>query len=180
MYVPPTLIIVTVGPLFSHWCDTKRWLRLLKLDHLPHESLVYPPNMYFPTLMIVTVGPLLSHPLWKVLADQPSTDAHQQRFHREDSLWATGLSHVLNLGKWCTLSPKITESASPFGRTGIREEKKKSDSGSIFFRWYRIWRMEQYAIKSIVYCWHLLNMVSINFVSGHRWLADYSPANSGK
>ena len=36
--------------------------RLLKLDHLPHETLVYPPNMYFPpTLIIVTVGPLLSH-----------------------------------------------------------------------------------------------------------------------
>ena len=38
--------------------------KLLKLHHLPHERLVYPPNMYSPpTLMIVTVGPLLLHPL---------------------------------------------------------------------------------------------------------------------
>ena len=97
--------------------------RLLKLDHLPHERLVYPPNMYFPpTLIIVTVGPLLSHPLWKVLAAQPSTDARQQRFHFEDSLWATGLSHVLKLAKWCTLSPTITESFSPSGKSDIREE----------------------------------------------------------
>ena len=97
--------------------------RLLKLDHLPHERLVYPPNMYFPpTLNIVTVGPLLSHPLWKVLAAQPSTDACRQRFHFEESLWATGLSHVLKLAKWCTLSPTITESFSPSGKSDIREE----------------------------------------------------------
>ena len=40
--------------------------------------------------------------------------------------------------------------------------------------------MEQYAIKSMVYCWHLLNMVSINSVSRRGRLADYSPANSEK
>ena len=58
---------------------------LEKPNHLPHERLVYPPNMYFPpTLTIVTVGPLLSQRLWKVLAAQPSKDARQQRFHRED------------------------------------------------------------------------------------------------
>ena len=98
--------------------------RMIKLDHLPtHERLVYPPNMYVPpTLIIVKVGPLLSHPLWKVLAAQPSTDACQQCFHFEESLWATGLSHVLKLAKWCTLSPTITESFSPSGKSDIREE----------------------------------------------------------
>ena len=142
---------------------------------------MYPPNMYVPpTLIIVTVGPFLSHPLWKVLAAQPSTDARQQRFHCEGSLWVTFFSHFLNLAKWCTLSPKITESASLFGKTDKREEKRKGDKGSIFFRWYHIWRMEQYAIKSMVYCWHLLNMVSINSVSRRGRLADYSPANSEK
>ena len=108
--------------------------RLLKLDHLPHERLVYPPNMYVPpTLIIVTVGPLLSHLLWKVLEAQPSTDARQQRFHFDDSVWATGLSHVLKLAKWCTLSPTITESVSPSAKTDIREGKRKGDSGNIFF-----------------------------------------------
>ena len=114
--------------------------KLLKLHHLPHERLVYPPNMYSPpTLMIVTVGPLLLHPLWKVLAAQPSTDARQHRFHFEDSLWATGLSHVLKLAKWYTLSPTITESVIPSGKTDIGEEKRKGNSGDIFFRnWYHL------------------------------------------
>ena len=49
----------------------------------PHDLLVYPPKIYFPTLIIVTVGPLPSHREWNVLAAQPSTDAHQQRFQAE-------------------------------------------------------------------------------------------------
>ena len=74
-------------------------LRFRKSFHLPQETLAYPPNMYFPpTLIIVTVGPLLSHRLWKVLAAQPSTDARQQRLHREDLL-ETGLSKVLKYVK---------------------------------------------------------------------------------
>ena len=52
-----------------------------KSSHLPHEALVYPPNMYFPaTRTIVTVGPLPSHNEWNVVDAQPSTDASQQRF----------------------------------------------------------------------------------------------------
>ena len=74
-------------------------LRFRKSIHLPQETLVYPPNMYFPpTLIIVTVGPLWSHRLWKVLAAQPSTDARQQRLHCEDLL-ETGLSKVLKYVK---------------------------------------------------------------------------------
>ena len=77
--------------------------------------------------MIVTVGPLLSHPLWKVLAAQPSTDARQQRFHREDLLWATGLSHVLKWVKYLTSFPTIAESVNP----PTRWKKKEMGSSDV-------------------------------------------------
>ena len=64
--------------------------------HLPQDLLVYPPKMYLSTLIIVTVGPLPSHWEWNVLAAQPSTDARQQRFQRELTLFATGASQLLN------------------------------------------------------------------------------------
>ena len=63
--------------------------------HLRQDLLVYPPKMYLPTLIIVTVGPLPSHWEWNVLAAQPSTDARQQRFQRELTLFATGASQLL-------------------------------------------------------------------------------------
>ena len=75
--------------------------------------------------MIVTVGPLLSHRLWKVLAAQPSTDARQQRFHREDFLWATGLSQVLKYVKYLTSFPTIAEPVNPPTR---HETEKKGNS----------------------------------------------------
>ena len=81
--------------------------------HLPHEILVYPPKIYLPTLIIVTVGPLLSHREWNVLAAQPSTDARQQRFQRELTLFVTGASQLLNEVKWFLLFPTITESCKP-------------------------------------------------------------------
>ena len=77
--------------------------------YLPHEILVYPPKIYLPTLIIVTVGPLLSHREWNVLAAQPSTDARQQRFQREFTLFATGASQFLNKVKWFLLFPTMTE-----------------------------------------------------------------------
>ena len=81
--------------------------------HLPHEVLVYPPKIYLPTLIIVTVGPLLSHREWNVLAAQPSTDARQQRFQRELTLFVIGASQLLNEVKWFLLFPTITESCKP-------------------------------------------------------------------
>ena len=84
--------------------------------HLPHEILVYPPKIYLPTLIIVTVGPLLSHREWNVLAAQPSTDARQQRFQRELTLFVIGASQLLNEVKWFLLFPTITESCKPGGK----------------------------------------------------------------
>ena len=81
--------------------------------YLPHDRLVYPPKIYLPTLTIVTVGPLPSHREWNVLAPQPSTDARQQRFHRELTLLATGLSQLLNEVKWFLLFLTITEFSKP-------------------------------------------------------------------
>ena len=81
--------------------------------HLPHEILVYPPKIYLPTLIIVTVGPLPSHREWNVLAAQPSTDARQQRFQTEFTLFVTGASQLLNEVKWFLLFPTITESCKP-------------------------------------------------------------------
>ena len=81
--------------------------------HLPHEILVYPPKIYLPTLIIVTVGPLPSHREWNVLPAQPSTDARQQRFQRELTLFVTGASQLLNEVKWFLLFPTITESCKP-------------------------------------------------------------------
>ena len=81
--------------------------------HLPHEILVYPPKTYLPTLIIVTVEPLLSHREWNVLAAQPSTDARQQRFQREFTLFVIGASQLLNVVKWFLLFPTITESCKP-------------------------------------------------------------------
>ena len=65
--------------------------------------------MYFPTRIIVTVGPLLSHNEWKVSADQPSTDASQQRFQRDLLSCLTGLNQLLKLVKWLMLLFKIFE-----------------------------------------------------------------------
>ena len=81
--------------------------------HLPQDLLVYPPKIYLPTLIIVTVGPLLSHREWNVLAAQPSTDARQQRFQREFTLFATGASQFLNKVKWFLLFPTMTELSKP-------------------------------------------------------------------
>ena len=64
--------------------------------HLRQDLLVYPPKMYLPTLINVTVGPLPSHWEWNVLPAQPSTDARQQRFQRELTLFAKGASQLLN------------------------------------------------------------------------------------
>ena len=77
--------------------------------HLPQDLLVYPPKMYLPTLIIVTVGPLPSHREWNVLAAQPSTDARQQRFQKELTLFVTGLSQLLKEVKWFLLFPTMTE-----------------------------------------------------------------------
>ena len=84
--------------------------------HLPQDLLVYPPKMYLPTLIIVTVGPLPSHREWNVLAAQPSTDARQQRFHREFTLFATGASQSLNEVKWFLLFLTMTEFSKPKGK----------------------------------------------------------------
>ena len=66
--------------------------------------------MYFPTRIIVTVGPLLSHNEWIVsAADQPSTDASQQRFQRDLLSCLTGLNQLLKLVKWLMLLFKIFE-----------------------------------------------------------------------
>ena len=64
--------------------------------------------MYFPTRIIVTVGPLLSHNEWKVSADQPSTDASQQRIQR-DLLCLTGINQFVKLVKWLMFLFKIFE-----------------------------------------------------------------------
>ena len=81
--------------------------------HLLQDLLVYPPKIYLPTLIIVTVGPLPSHREWNVLAAQPSTDARQQRFQREFTLFVTGASQFLNEVKWFLLFLTITEFSKP-------------------------------------------------------------------
>ena len=78
--------------------------------------------MYFPTRTIVTVGPLLSHNEWKVWADQPSTDASQQRFQR-DLLCMTGFNQLLKAVTWFMSLSKIFDFSKPAGRT-----EKNSDS----------------------------------------------------
>ena len=81
--------------------------------YLPHETLVYPPKIYFPTFTIVTVGPLPSQREWNVLAAQPSTDARQQRIQRELTLLITSESHLFNWVRLFLLFPTITESCKP-------------------------------------------------------------------
>ena len=82
--------------------------------HLPHDRLVYPPKIYLPTLIIVTVGPLPLHRKWNVCRDQPFTDARQQRFQRDLTLFVTGASQFLNEVKWSVLSYlKMTEFSKP-------------------------------------------------------------------
>ena len=98
--------------------------------YLPHEILVYPPKIYLPTLIIVTVGPLLSHREWNVLAAQPSTDARQQRFQREFTLFATGASQFLNKVKWFLLFPTMTELSNP---------KYLKSTSIIFFKVFKMW-----------------------------------------
>ena len=79
--------------------------------------------------MIVTVGPLLSQRLWKVLAAQPSTDARQQRIHREDLLWATGLSQFLKNFK---LFPKMLECFSSPRKKKTTATKKQEQVNLVF------------------------------------------------
>ena len=98
--------------------------------HLPHEILVYPPKIYLPTLIIVTVGPLLSHREWNVLAAQPSTDARQQRFQRELTLFVTGASQFLNEAKWFLLFPTITESCKPGEKNSTFRFWQKNSAGA--------------------------------------------------
>ena len=81
--------------------------------YLPHETLVYPPKIYFPTFTIVTVGPLPSQREWNVLAAQPSTDARQQRIQRELTLLITSESHLFNGVRLFLLFPTITECCKP-------------------------------------------------------------------
>ena len=70
-------------------------------------------KIYLPTLIIVTAGPLPSHREKNVLEAQPSTDARQQRFHREFMPLATGASQLPNKVKCFFLFPTITESSKP-------------------------------------------------------------------
>ena len=98
--------------------------------HLPHEILAYPPKIYLPTLIIVTVGPLLSHREWNVLAAQPSTDARQQRFQRELTLFVTGASQLLNEVKWFLLFPTITESCKPGEKNSTFAIWQKNSAGA--------------------------------------------------
>ena len=98
--------------------------------HLPHEILAYPPKIYLPTLIIVTVGPLLSHREWNVLAAQPFTDARQQRFQRELTLFVTGASQLLNEVKWFLLFPTITESCKPGEKNSTFAIWQKNSSGA--------------------------------------------------
>ena len=85
--------------------------------HLPHDTLVYPPKIYLPTLIIITVGPLPSHREWNVLPPQPSTDARQQRFQRDLTIFVTGASQFVNEIKWSVLLYlKMTEFSKPKGK----------------------------------------------------------------
>lgn len=93
--------------------------RLASLAYLPHDKLVYPPKIYLPTFIIVTVGPLPSHREWKVLGAQPSTDARQQRFQTELTLFVTGLIQLLNEVKWFLLFFTMTEFSKPKGEKTI-------------------------------------------------------------
>ena len=86
---------------------------IVYIVYLPHETLVYPPKIYFPTLTIVTVGPLPSQREWNVRAAQPSTDARQQRIQRELTLLITSESHLFNGVRFFLLFPIITESCKP-------------------------------------------------------------------
>ena len=111
--------------------------------HLPHEILVYPPKIYLPTLIIVTVGPLASHREWNVFAAQPSTDARQQRFQRELTLFITGLSQLLKEVKWFLLFPTMTEVLKPTC-------KKKQSSLTCQNNYTTIWLNKKFSI------WHQL------------------------
>ena len=87
---------------------------IVYIVYLPyHETLVYPPKIYFPTLTIVTVGPLPSQREWNVLAVQPSTDARQQRLQREKMLLITNESQLFKWVRLFLLFPTITESCKP-------------------------------------------------------------------
>ena len=88
---------------------------IVYIVYLPryHETLVYPPKIYFPTFTIVTVGPLPSQREWNVLAAQPSTDARQQRIQRELTLVITSESQLFNWFRLFLLFPTITEFCKP-------------------------------------------------------------------
>ena len=115
---------------------------LLYNVHLLHEILVYPPKMYLPTLIIVTVEPLPLHREWNVLAAQPSTDARQQRFHREMTLFVTGLSQLLKEVKWFLLFPTMTE---------FSKAKKKQSSLTCSQNSYYMAKVKRLKV------WHQLN-----------------------
>ena len=103
---------------------------IVYIVNLPyHETLVYPPKIYFPTLTIVTVGPLPSQREWNVIPAQPSTDARQQRIQRELTLLITSESHLFNWIRFFLLSPTITESCKPRKIVNFLNLTKKLWSG---------------------------------------------------
>jgi len=106
----------TLGFMSSEMLSTAGLLSkspIVYIVSLPHETLVYPPKIYFPTLIIVTVGPLLWHREWNVLAAQPSTDARQQTLQLDWTFVITGESQLFNEVKWFLLFPTIMESCKP-------------------------------------------------------------------
>ena len=102
---------------------------IVYIVYLPHETLVYPPKIYFPTLTIVTVGPLPSQREWNVLAAQPSTDARQQRIQRELRLLITNESQLFNGVRLFLFFPTITESCKPRKTVNFLNLTKKTIVG---------------------------------------------------